>query len=178
MGERGYYFSCLGLDNEERLLCRSGVEAEEYFGCEANMDLRVVRESFERAGVTLGQVKMDPNPIKQAGHRAFWVRKLKPFTVNWDSIKDRQTAVSPLFFNEYVSVMYGFQLLHLSGYKFHVNLDLVHDLITGLRYDAFSPASITAVYQSMLAGYPANYMKPGDGSGVLPAGDRSGPLTP
>ncbi|MBF0425595.1 MAG: hypothetical protein HQL66_07225 [Magnetococcales bacterium] len=120
------------------------------------MELMVARECFDRADETLGRIKMGQNPVKRAGHHTFWVHKLKPFAVDWDSIEElEEVDTSPLFFNEYASVMFGFRLLALSGYRFHLDVDLVHDLVAGLRYETFSPASVSAVYRSMLINYPA-----------------------
>lgn len=55
---------------------------EERWGCIISLDLEILQEAAGRGLLTLDHVGLEkPNRLKQAGHFAFWIRKLKPLAV-------------------------------------------------------------------------------------------------
>ncbi|WP_420905043.1 hypothetical protein [Candidatus Magnetaquiglobus chichijimensis] len=114
----------------------------------------IASEAFEQADITLSQVPQrdGPAPIKKAGHYTFWIRKLKPFMVMDDP--QETGRIGYMFFNETASILFGIQHMELAGYQVHLsmNLDMINDLYVGLRYSAFSPTSIAAIFQTLVRG--------------------------
>ena len=57
-------------------------QMESSLGCIIAVDNAILEEASLRAGVTIGQITINqPNELKQAGHYAFWLRKLKPLKI-------------------------------------------------------------------------------------------------
>ncbi len=108
-----------------------------------------------------------PNPFKVAGYYAFWIRKLKPcrvfstqsFITMLDHHKIIHQVKAPTsaenlphwaFVNEMIAVKLAFAILSAGGIKMPVKAELVHDLITSLRYHSISPNALRIVLESMV----------------------------
>ena len=91
-----------------------------------------------------------PSEYKIAGAIIFWMRKLKPFVFE---IKQNKWHNPCLYLNEYIAVIYGYEVLyHLQKAKDKPNKKLhprfIEDLAIQLRYSAFSPSSLEMLIAS------------------------------
>ena len=147
-------------------------QIEVSLGCIIAVDAAVIGEAGARAGITIRQISVDqPNEIKQAGHYAFWIRKLKPLKII-DLVELKETIVelgklssvkgsieqtqsiqcppsdAAMFINELFAILVAIAICKTGGYRVTMEKHAMHDLATTLRYSSFSPAAISAVLQA------------------------------
>lgn len=144
-------------------------EIETNWGCIIALDSELLCEAEWRARITLEHVGMvEPNEVKQAGHYAFWIRKLKPLRiVNLESLADEvrqlskikmvdgdinrvQDIVTPilarrLFINETFALLAAIGIAGEGGHYVEMSAKPFHDLVVSLRYHSFSPSAISAL---------------------------------
>ncbi|GAA4253270.1 hypothetical protein GBZ26_14325 [Azospirillum formosense] len=141
---------------------------ETSFGCVIEVDAQVLEEAKIRAAETLIHINMDsPNEIKQAGHYAFWIRKLKPIRIInlaelrsavdhlsqqgliRGKIEEIQCSAKPqqawMFVNELFAVLAALAIAKTGGYDVQIDKRSLHDLATTMRYHSFSPGALVAV---------------------------------
>ncbi|MGE5503266.1 MAG: hypothetical protein ACM31L_02475 [Actinomycetota bacterium] len=140
---------------------------ERTWGCIIALDNEVLQEAAGRALLTIGHVGMeDPNEIKQAGHYAFWIRKLKPLSVvNLDELVSasaqlaekgllRGSITAPqsiipharrLYLNEAFALIAAIGIAKNGGYDIELNAKQFNDLTVSLRYHSFSPSALSAL---------------------------------
>lgn len=140
----------LGLSKDARLLFRASLTAEELLKCSGALDPDIAEEVFEKAGNTLGSISDGPNEFKKVGHYAFWVRKLKPFTVEvHPKNTDGEKLPGGFYFNEFVAFIMAADLLGMHGHKIKDDLDFIQDVVATMRYSSCSPSTLTLMFQAM-----------------------------
>lgn len=139
--------------------------------CSILHDREISEEAVLEAEKGFGSIPGVPNPnhFKVAGHIAFWVRKLKPFRVFRIStvihfLEERgiqhpfppemvrtEESGNPLhlFVNEMIAARAAFGIIRAHGTVLRPKPELVHDLITSLRYHSFSPSAIRIILEGM-----------------------------
>jgi hypothetical protein len=147
-------------------------QIEVSLGCIIAVDAAVVEEADARSVITIRQIAIDqPNEIKQAGHYAFWIRKLKPLKII-DLVELKETIVelqklslvkgsieqtqsiqcppsdASMFINELFAILVAIAICRTGGYRVTIEKQAMHDLATTLRYSSFSPAAISAILQA------------------------------
>lgn len=144
---------------------------ESSIGCIIAIDAGILEEATKRAEITIGQIAIDqPSELKQAGHYAFWARKLKPLriidlaelkdtveqlkglTLLKGSITEIQDIPTPppdssLFINELFAILVAVSVARTGGFNVKIEAQPMHDLATTLRYNSFSPAAVSAILQ-------------------------------
>lgn len=144
--------------NENDLLnfIRKPIERyETMFHCKTQVDISLLDECFCRVNVSLRkqfQLFQAPegyllSPFKMAGVICFWIRKLKP-------IRALNNVAENSVVNEVVAFLVGYHLV----YKFSKNKNLrhpkinsvyFHDLIVSLRYNSWSPTSLSFLFEAL-----------------------------
>lgn len=172
-------------ENDIRLLIGPVVRrVENHLGLIILVDLKALGECVIKANETLGQLKTagvsDPNIFKRAGHFAYWIRKLKPFSLykpdemhrlfsdlgkgdeeikaflpkaNFGSFAS--SSASWLFINELIAVFLAcgmVEKLLTPPIKLQLSPSLICDWVVGLRYDAYSPNSLAILCESLAQG--------------------------
>lgn len=139
--------------------------------CPILHDREISEEAVLEAEKGFGSIPGIPNPnhFKVAGHIAFWVRKLKPFRVfrfsTFIQYLDEREIAHPfppemaqadesgsplhLFVNEMIAARAAFGIIRAHGTVLRPKPELVHDLITSLRYHSFSPSAIRIILEGM-----------------------------
>lgn len=130
------------------------------------LDASVLEEAAIRSLLTLDQVSLDkPSEVKQAGHLAFWLKKLKPLQII--DLKELKAAVDALagrglvsgridkaqdippprtrFVNETFAILAAVGIARSCGYRICLSAPDFHDLSTSLRYHSFSPSALIAI---------------------------------
>jgi len=142
------------------------------WGCIINVDLEVLQEAAGRAMLTIEHVGMEqPNEIKQAGHYAFWIRKLKPLTVvDLNQLKEAvdelaeqallkgkieavQGTVPPSrrrFVNEMFALLSAIGIAKAGNYNIEMTSTKLHDLAVNLRYHSFSPSALSSMLMAFV----------------------------
>jgi hypothetical protein len=142
-------------------------QIETSWGCIIELDIEVLQEAAGRAQLTIEHVGMDnPNEIKQAGHYAFWIRKLKPLrVVNIEELagacdqlvakgllKGQLTAIQAivppgrrLYVNEAFALLAAVGFAYEGGYRIDFTAKEFNDLAVSLRYHSFSPSALSAI---------------------------------
>jgi hypothetical protein len=146
-------------------------EIESSLGCIIAVDAAILEEAFMRAQITINQIAIkQPSELKQAGHYAFWIRKLKPLKIvdlvelkemiigleKLDLIKGSIEQIkSPLprpkssvFINELFAIMAAISIARTGKFLVNIQEISLHDLTTTLRYNSFSPAAVSAIIQA------------------------------
>ena len=140
---------------------------ETKWGCIIEVDNEILQEAAGRALLTIEHVGLDdPNEIKQAGHYAFWVRKLKPLrVVNLDEMvlacnqleatgllkgapTVSQAIVPPgrrLYVNETFALLAAIGIAREGNYRIELTAKEFNDLAVSLRYHSFSPSALSAI---------------------------------
>ena len=146
------------------------------------MDKEVAEEVILKAEECLQKIAGidEPNTLKVAGHYAFWIRKLKPFRVfkigvlvemlnargiahNIDSAACEQTSAGValhLYLNEMIAVRYATALIKQRGIRLSLRPELLHDLVTSLRYNSYSPSALRIVFEGMVVSTTGEERKP------------------
>lgn len=142
-------------------------------GWQVIVDAKALDECAMKAEETLqGTGIPHPNMFKIAGHYAFWIRKLKPFSLYkrdelvrlLDAIgvgsdlcqllpaQNRVDRHSDLFVNEIIAVFvaigllrYGLPAMTPSG----LSSKMLNDLIVGLRHHSYSPSSLAILMEAI-----------------------------
>lgn len=142
-------------------------QIEATWGCLLELDTEVLQEAAGRALLTIEHVGLaQPNAIKQAGHYAFWIRKLKPLrVVNLDEhveatrqliaqallrgeISAVQSIVPPgrrLYVNEAFALIAAVGIARDGGYNIEITAPVFNDLAVSLRYHSFSPSALSSM---------------------------------
>lgn len=145
---------------------------EASLGCIIAVDAAILEEAGLRAGITISQIAItQPNELKQAGHYAFWIRKLKPLKIV-DLVELRETIFeleklslvkgsieqvqsiqipspdSSIFINEMFAIVVAIAISRTGGFSINIETQPMHDLATTLRYSSFSPAAVSAILQA------------------------------
>lgn len=147
-------------------------QMETSLGCIIAVDAAILEEAVMRARITINQIAINqPNELKQAGHYAFWIRKLKPLKiVDLAELKEmvnglRELALirgsldqvqsitqpspsSSMFINELFSIAVAIGISRTGGFMANIPSQPMHDLATTLRYNSFSPAAVSAIIQA------------------------------
>lgn len=147
---------------------------EKLYGWTILVDSKVLEECGDKALETLGKLSgiPKPNALKMAGHLAFWIRKLKPFSLyNRDEQIDllaslgvaspasllppgpSPTGFSALMVNELIaiSVACGFvETYHSPKVSLTASAPFINDLAVGLRYHSYSPSSLAILLEAMV----------------------------
>jgi hypothetical protein len=140
---------------------------EANWGCIIEADKEILQEAAGRARLTIDHVGMrQPNEIKQAGHYAFWLRKLKPLrvlvldelaqtvaelermTYLQGGVTTVQSVVPPgrrLYVNEAFALLAAIGIAKAGGYRMEITPEIFNDLTTSLRYHSFSPSAFSAI---------------------------------
>lgn len=151
-----------------------GVEQVEHiFGWKILVDDKALEECGKKAEETLGHLQgiPAPNTIKIAGHYAFWIRKLKPFSLYRRSeavallaglgVRDAEGIVPPedephgaktLFVNEIIAIFAACGLVNRyrpAGMRIHPSAGMMNDWIVGLRYHSYSPSSLAILLEGL-----------------------------
>ncbi len=141
-------------------------------GCIIAVDAAILEEAAIRAEITIRQIAIhQPNELKQAGHYAFWIRKLKPLKIV-DLVELRETIVeleklslikgsidqvqsiqcpSPdasMFINELFAIVAAIAICRTGKFMVNMETQAMHDLATTLRYSSFSPTALSAILQA------------------------------
>lgn len=160
-----------GLDEAFAFLDDARRRVEGELGCSILHDREIAEEAILEAEKGFGSIPGIPHPnhFKVAGHIAFWVRKLKPFRVFRFSTViqylDERGIAHPfppemsrpeesgnplhLFVNEMIAARVAFGIIRANGTVLRPRPELVHDLITSLRYHSFSPSAIRIILEGM-----------------------------
>jgi hypothetical protein len=147
-------------------------QIEAALGCVIAVDAAILEEAAIRAEITIKQISIvQPNELKQAGHYAFWIRKLKPLkivdlavlkeTIDQleelalirGSITEIQSIPNPppnssIFINELFATLAAFAIARTGKFMVSIEAASMHDLATTLRYNSFSPAALSAIIQA------------------------------
>lgn len=140
---------------------------ENAWGCIIELDNEVLHEAAGRALLTIDHVGLSqPNEIKQAGHYAFWIRKLKPLRVlHLDELAEVvrqltqcglvtggisavQSVLPPvrrLYVNEAFALLAAIGIARRGGYRVNLTSAIFNDLAVSLRYHSFSPSALSAM---------------------------------
>ncbi len=123
--------------------------AKDHPGCSIQVFREVYEEACEKAEDYLGNLRQ-PNIIKVAGYYGFWLRKLKPFYV---ATSDGECSMCVANINELASLMFGSILIsqksHLQDRLPLLSADFINDLVASLRFNTFSPQSLTMLFQAL-----------------------------
>ena len=148
-------------------------QIETSLGCIIAVDAQYfLEEAGIKAEITIRQIAIhQPNELKQAGHYAFWIRKLKPLKFI-DLVELRETIAelqrlslikgsidqvqliqcpSPdasLFINELFAIVAAIAICRTGKFTVHIEKQAMHDLATTLRYSSFSPTAVGAILQA------------------------------
>jgi hypothetical protein len=147
-------------------------QIETSLGCIIAVDAAILEEAAIRAEITIRQIAIhQPNELKQAGHYAFWIRKLKPLKIV-DLVELRETIVeleklslikgsidqvqsiqcpSPdasMFINELFAIVAAIAICRTGKFTVNMETQAMHDLATTLRYSSFSPTALSAILQA------------------------------
>jgi hypothetical protein len=125
-------------------------QIEAKWGCIIEVDDAILQEAAGRALLTIEHVRLkEPNAIKQAGHYAFWIRKLKPLrVVNLEQHVAPQSIVPParrLYVNEVFAIVAAIGIARAGGYSIAMDPAVLNDLAVSLRYHSFSPNALSAI---------------------------------
>lgn len=163
------------LRDVELLLKPAIEEIESTYNWQILVDAKSLEECAIKAEETLGNIRGIPNPniFKIAGHYAFWIRKLKPFSLfNKDELIDLMGALGiekpetilpnqstsipsgskTLFVNEVVAIGVACGLVakySRQGSKIRLSAPLMNDWIIGLRYHSYSPSSLAILLEGL-----------------------------
>jgi hypothetical protein len=145
---------------------------ESSLGCIIAVDAAILQEARMRAEITIKQIAIkQPSELKQAGHYAFWIRKLKPLKIVdlvelkemivelektgliKGSIEQVQSIALPspdssIFINELFAVVAAIAIAKTGNFAVKMEKAPMHDLTTTLRYNSFSPAAVSAIIQA------------------------------
>lgn len=157
------------IDLAEELV--PGIEAA--WGCLIMADRKILDEVGARAALTIGQVNMkEPNELKQAGHIAFWIRKLKPLSIIdpadmaaiieemalkglvRGAVQSAQSVAKKpmrfLYVNEFFALLAAIGICRDARKEVTMPANVIHDIAVSLRYHSFSPSAITAMLSAYL----------------------------
>lgn len=158
----------------KELACAVILEIEKNWECVIEVDLKILEEAVLRAEQTLNHVGIDaPNHIKQAGHFAFWIRKLKPIRVmhlryfqeifaqmvegklikgKMDDVGSEDTKPRARYVNEIFALSVALAILKkgMPGIRFNLNPAIMNDLAVSMRYHSFSPSAMSAILEARI----------------------------
>lgn len=141
------------LADEERQVIYAVQTTEYLLKVDCRVDVHTLREALSKARDTIKhepQVK-GPDEIKQAAHKAFWVRKLKPFSAEFVENKPpadgKGEMIGYMYLNELAALLFGMSILEMYGHKPIIHLELCHDFVTSMRYSSYSPSSMRTIFQ-------------------------------
>lgn len=147
---------------------------ESLFGWTVLIDAKVLEECGKKTVETLGKLNgvPTPNALKTAGHLAFWIRKLKPFSLynrqeqlkllkglgvkNPESVLPSGSSPSgfaAMTINELIAISVAcgvVEQFHLPKVSLSPSASLVNDLAVGLRYHSYSPSSLAILFEAMV----------------------------
>lgn len=140
---------------------------ESAWGCLIEADQEILEEAAGRADLTLEHVGMEqPNEIKQAGHYAFWLRKLKPLRIldpvehaevteqlvaqnflkgGVHSAQSMPRHARRLYVNEAFSLVAAIGIARTGGIDIAISPSVFNDLTVNLRYHSFSPSALSSM---------------------------------
>ena len=114
------------------------------------IDVHILDECFVRCEKTLEKefVQDDLSQFKFAGAACFWIRKLKPFSL--DALSSRHST----YLNEHIA--FSIAYMFLFGYfaeqnrnKPRVSSAFMEDFVTFLRYNSASPHALILIFMAM-----------------------------
>ena len=90
-----------------------------------------------------------PNDYRIAGYLAFWVRKLKPFSLSSYGITIKKRKKLSLLINELVAIQLGLYILYIDEKrnKHKLSPDLLMRTIKTMRYRSISPHTMGLMYE-------------------------------
>lgn len=144
---------------------------EESWGCLVLLDGLVFGEAITRAESTISSIDHEePNHFKQAGHYAFWIRKLKPLSVAdtdayqnaFDYFREKGLIQGEMavimrhvpkvrgsYISEIFAIIVAIGMVRRYGVELDLNKDRINDLAVNLRYHSFSPSSFSAILEAL-----------------------------
>lgn len=165
------------LDDIKSLVGRGVAEIERLFNWDVLVDPKALEACDVWARKTLDQMDGidSPDEFKMAGHYAFWIRKLKPFSLyNSDDLTQLFTSLGksetdtraflPMhvapptglkaqFVNELISVAVAGGILEYFGHRLKVGelpTKFLHDWVVGLRYHSYSPSALSILVEGIV----------------------------
>jgi hypothetical protein len=121
--------------------------------CQIIIDDAILADSiamWEREIMTAKSIhKVNPSDYRIAGYLAFWIRKLKPFSLSpHDLIKQKRYKLQ-LIINELVAIQLGLFMLYSSEERNDKKLSssLLYRTITSMRYRSLSPHTMSLMYE-------------------------------
>lgn len=149
-------------------------QLEQQFGWRVIANPAVLEECAVKAAETLGQVQgvAHPNTLKIAGHYAFWLRKLKPFSLYvrdevrrlLDALGCRGAALDlppshqaaggqkDLLVNELIAVFVALSVVRAyrtDGAAMRINQAMINDWLMSLRHHSHSPSSLALLLEAL-----------------------------
>lgn len=163
------------LSDAVNMISAASDAVDREFSVSVVMNREIAEEAASKAEEGLDAIPgiPQPNALKVAAQYAFWVRKLKPCRVLKlqplaDRLKHKGVVFHPdvekslqeeadaagnplhIFVNELIAVRLALSILEERGFRVRPSADMVHDLITTLRYHSFSSNSIRMILEGMV----------------------------
>lgn len=122
-------------------------------GCEITTDISVLDECFYKVEESLAKYfesseTYDPSSYKISGVVCFWLRKLKPFSVDEEPEQHR-------FVNEMIAFLTGYYLTYWfqtsmgGAHKPKISDTYFNDIVASFRYNSHSPNSSAFIFESL-----------------------------
>lgn len=92
---------------------------------------------------------VQPSDYRIAGYLAFWIRKLKPFSLSSYDINIKKRYELGLLINEYIAIQIGLYMLYIDDSRQNKKLSpkLLLRTMKTMRYRSLSPHTMSLMYE-------------------------------
>lgn len=99
-----------------------------------------------------------PSDYRIAGYLAFWIRKLKPFSLSSYDINIKKRYEIGLVINEYIAIQLGLYMLYIDESRKNKKLSsrLLLRTIKTMRYRSLSPHTMSLMYEFFFEDFSEN----------------------